>query len=275
MSVTKYNHARFMWYLIIPPIIVVLSLSFILWYLSRKGADPFVAEKATRLAEDAQTEISFLRTKNFFLRVLEKTAYRFKVISLRTHNGLNDLTQAIKIRRQRFQEEVMMKRSLEEAKASLPEKATARNGFFKRLVKNDAEETNIPKQEDPTGEPVSTEVVLEQPIFRRVKPVETHDEKQMLSAFRPTVSETLTRPEVPVRIKTQADIAREEDLIARIAVNPKDFVAYEGLGDYYMEIGNVKDAKECYRQVLKLSPVQRMVKIKIRRLEKLLSGKAE
>ena len=67
--------------------------------------------------------------------------------------------------------------------------------------------------------------------------------------------------------------APEEDLIGRIANNPKDYEAYEALGDFYMESGNIKDAKECYRQVLKLSPVQRMVKIKIRRLEKLLSQK--
>jgi len=37
----------------------------------------------------------------------------------------------------------------------------------------------------------------------------------------------------------------------------------------------MKDAKDCYRQVLKLSPVQRMVKIKIRRLEKLLTKARE
>jgi cytochrome c-type biogenesis protein CcmH/NrfG len=64
-------------------------------------------------------------------------------------------------------------------------------------------------------------------------------------------------------------------MIARIARDPKDFTSYEALGDYYLESENIRDAKECYRQVLKLSPVHRMVKIKIRRLEKLLTKAGE
>ena len=70
-------------------------------------------------------------------------------------------------------------------------------------------------------------------------------------------------------IKKEA-ISHEEDFITAIAKNPKDFQAYEKLGDYYMDNGNIKDAKECYRQVLRLSPANREVKMKIRRLEKML-----
>lgn len=62
----------------------------------------------------------------------------------------------------------------------------------------------------------------------------------------------------------------EELLIGRIVSNPRDVEAYERLGDYYLENENYIDAKECYRQVLKLSPVNRLVKIKIRRLERVL-----
>lgn len=62
----------------------------------------------------------------------------------------------------------------------------------------------------------------------------------------------------------------EEILIERISMNPRDIEAYERLGDYYLEQDNLTDAKECYRQVLKLSPAYRLVKIKIRRLERLL-----
>lgn len=62
----------------------------------------------------------------------------------------------------------------------------------------------------------------------------------------------------------------EDILVERIALNPRDIEAYERLGDYYLEQGNLTDAKECYRQVLKLSPAYRLVKIKIRRLERLL-----
>lgn len=244
-----------MWYLIIPPIIVVLSLSFVLWYLSRKGADPLVAEKASRLGEEAQGQISFLRTKNFFLRILEKTAYRFKVVSLRIHNMLNDLTQTLKVRRRRFQEGVLAKRSLEQVKVSRQEKIVARGSFLQRSAEYDKSEAPAEEQEKPESILVPS-VPLQSPL-----------------SSRPMVSETAVRPEA-IRERTPTDISREENLIARIALNPKDFVAYEGLGDYYLETGNFKDAKECYRQVLKLSPVQRAVKIKIRRLERIFFEKA-
>lgn len=62
----------------------------------------------------------------------------------------------------------------------------------------------------------------------------------------------------------------EDILVERISLNPRDIEAYERLGDYYLEQNNLVDAKECYRQVLKLSPAYRLVKIKIRRLERLL-----
>ena len=89
------------------------------------------------------------------------------------------------------------------------------------------------------------------------------------------VSETAAEPEGMRKRRIVRGDTREADLIGRIAADPKDFSAYEALGDYYLEIGNIKDAKECYRQVLRLSPTHRMVKIKIRRLEKLLTQKAE
>lgn len=75
---------------------------------------------------------------------------------------------------------------------------------------------------------------------------------------------------VPVADDASAKNQLEEILIERISMNPRDIEAYERLGDYYLEQDNLTDAKECYRQVLKLSPAYRLVKIKIRRLERLL-----
>lgn len=276
-----------MWYLIIPPIIVVVSLSFVLWYLSRKGADPLVVEKASQLVEEAKEQISFLRTKNFFLRILEKTAYRFKVASLKMHNKLNDLTQNLKARRSRFQEKVLAKKSLEQEKASKQERTVSHEGFLHHFAKHTKNWAGVGEQKKSVS--VSnqassiTEVVLEKPIFRRPKSGEISEENRLnyvsrdpisqQSVPRPMVSETMTRPET-VSERTQGGTSREDGLITRIAIDPKDFSAYEGLGDYYLEIGNINDAKECYRQVLKLSPAHRIVRIKIRRLEKILSEKA-
>lgn len=84
--------------------------------------------------------------------------------------------------------------------------------------------------------------------------------------FREEVQETSNLPLETTSVKNQL----EEILIERISMNPRDIEAYERLGDYYLEQDNLTDAKECYRQVLKLSPAYRLVKIKIRRLERLL-----
>ena len=62
-----------------------------------------------------------------------------------------------------------------------------------------------------------------------------------------------------------------EYFVFQVTVNPKDIEAYERLGEYYMEIKSYNDAKECFKQVIKLNPGNRNVKYKIRRLEYLLS----
>ncbi|OGI15452.1 MAG: hypothetical protein A2878_01585 [Candidatus Moranbacteria bacterium RIFCSPHIGHO2_01_FULL_54_31] len=255
-----------MWYLIIPPIIVIASLSLVLWYLSRKGANPLIAEKALQLGEEAVEQISFLRTKTFALRLLEKTAYRFKVVSLQLHNALHNLTQSLKERQRSFKEKPSAAESAEALPISEQAPVTRERGFFRQLAGTKSGLTGI-APEAPQAVPPRMADEVPQPVTRTF-PEAAMDQSEVV--LRPMVSETAAHPETP-RQRTQAEIAREENLIARIAVNPKDFVAYEGLGDYYLEIGNIRDAKECYRQVLKLSPAHRMVRIKIRRLEKIVS----
>lgn len=268
-----------MWYLIVPPIIVVMSLSFVLWYFSRKGADPLIAEKAFRLGEKAEQQISFVRTKAFLLRVLEKTASRFKVRSLRMHNVLHDFTQTLKARQRRFQDRATVATGMPGVSGQ-EERHTARTGFFRRLTKKTQANTDMPRPKE-QSEPADHssgyvpeqgndtmiavgQAVVSTSVAARIT-LATSEE-----TVRPMVSETMAYPIQP-RARTEADMRREEELIARIADNPKDFAAYEGLGDHYLDVGNTRDAKECYRQVLRLSPAHRMVKIKIRRLEKLFS----
>lgn len=261
-----------MWYLIVPPIIVVVSLSFVLWYLSRKGADPLVAAKVSRLEGEAEQKVSFLRTKTYFLRLLEKTAYRFKVISLKVHNALHNLTHSLKESQRRFQAKSVVPELSEKmteqtgAAEQKPDigRADESRSFLKRYreKKEKTREETVSSQTE--KEITAEQATLSTPAIVLESP---------LSA-RPMVSETVTHPEKE-RAVTREQSLREAELIASISANPKDFAAYEQLGDYYLEIGNVKDAKECYRQVLKLSPVQRMARIKIRRLEKILSQETE
>ena len=246
-----------MWYLVVPPIVVVLSLSFLLWYLSRKGADPVIAEKL--LASKRETGgVSFPRTKEFFLRILEKSGQYFKVTSLRLHNTLHEFTQSVK-------------KSRAKVHTALVSPAEPRGGNDSKIIFTD--ESVAPTPLEPRA-PRSVEALLSTPIVRKERVSESAFQVEKKEEIpRPMVSEVAVHPERKKRV--HPNVAREESLIGRIARDPKDFTAYEELGDYYLEMENIKDAKECYRQVLKLSPVHRMVKIKIRRLEKLLTKAGE
>ena len=248
-----------MWYLVVPPIIVVLSISFLLWYLSRKGEDPTVAQK---VLDHVDTGVSFPRTKEFFLKILEKTGQYFKVTSLRMHNGLHEFTQSVKASRVRVHTALVSSDQKED----------------------EGGEERVMLSPSPQGETARTEEAvvftdrtsIETPFVRKERPAfdAASLEEKKEETPRPMVSEVAVHPEKRKRV-FRPNAIREESLIARIARDPKDFTAYEELGDYYLEMENIKDAKECYRQVLKLSPVHRMVKIKIRRLEKLLTRAGE
>lgn len=85
---------------------------------------------------------------------------------------------------------------------------------------------------------------------------------------RPMISDEVTLPQ-----KKDEKDRYEQVLIERIALNPRDVEAYERLGDYYMENGNLSDAKECFKQVLRLSPLSRRARFRMRRVEKSLSGR--
>ena len=255
-----------MLYLIVPPIIIVLTLVLLLWYLSKKASDPLVNERALAM-DDLQKRARFQGIREWRLRFLEKFAQKSKTNSLRMHNALHTWLQSIRASRKKVEEE---KHLVEE--------------YQKEEIYNYEEYI----EETPTAPEsvVTAPVVVEKsessfaiPLIRRHKRGEAEEtstsqpvrtEPKSLDE-RPMVSDRVALPDSK-RLASRGK-APEEDLIGRIATNPKDFEAYEALGDFYMENGNIKDAKECYRQVLKLSPVQRMVKIKIRRLEKLLSQK--
>lgn len=85
--------------------------------------------------------------------------------------------------------------------------------------------------------------------------------------IKPMVSEKVVVPQSKPEIKNRL----ERILIERIAANPKDTEAYERLGEYYFEIENYQHSKECFKQVIKLDPMNINVKDKMRRLERLLT----
>lgn len=268
-----------MWHLIIPPIVVVVCFVLILWYLSLRGSDPEVAKRALAIGDAHEGRIR-AALRGFFLRVLEKLAQRFKVMSLRVHNTFHDLLQSVKEKRKISDEQMAADMDGSEPESLVDEERGLDEGIVEEPSKPAMDGASSLAKMPGFSEEAAVEAFpapafsLTIPLKRRKK---DETESTIVSdpladrAVRPMVSDHMVRPERPKRKLIPKPI--EEDLIARIAVNPKDYTAYEALGDFYMERGSIQDAKECYRQVLKLSPVQRMVKIKIRRLERLLSQK--
>lgn len=256
-----------MLYLIVPPIIIVLTLILLLWYLSRKASDPLVSERALEM-DNAQKRARFQGIREWRLRFLEKFAQKSKTNSLRMHNALHTWLQSIRASRKQVAEEQHV---IEEYDKEEVYSATEYREEETVVVSEPAMASTVVVERSASSFAI--------PLIRRHKRGE--EEEVVTTQFsqpepksldeRPMVSDRVALPDSK-RLSARGK-APEEDLIGRIATNPKDFEAYEALGDFYMENGNIKDAKECYRQVLKLSPVQRMVKIKIRRLEKLLTQK--
>jgi tetratricopeptide (TPR) repeat protein len=281
-----------MWHLIVPPIVVVICFVFIVWYLSLRGSDPEVAEQVETMG-DAHGSAFRLRMKIFSLRVLEKLAQRFKLLSLRVYNGFHVFLQSVKEKRklsdmqQQELESVSQEKSiaLEEDALIQSNDVSQETGRYvaegKMVEQQDVADRNITQgtnahsPEASSADSIPSEVKaasfnIAVPLRRRHKEEDVHNTDSLV-LIRPMISEQVARPE---KLKRKVlERPAEEELIGRIATNPKDYTAYEALGDFYMERGSIQDAKECYKQVLKLSPVQRLVKIKIRRLERLLSQK--
>ena len=117
-------------------------------------------------------------------------------------------------------------------------------------------------------------ILSEKGIFKKLKDYKL-EKKQYLNKeeteeeVRPMISDEVVSPQLKIKAETKDRL--EELLIERIAINPKDTEAYERLGEYYMEIKNYEFAKECFKQVMKLNPLNKNVKYRMKRLENLLS----
>ena len=208
----------------------------------------------------------FQGVREWQLRFLEKLAQRSKNSSLRMHNALHNWLQSIRASRKEVQKEKQLVEEYQEREGEDAPEEVVEEVVERPLVTAEVVPMKEESRHEGFGIPLmrrrKREEEEKKPIIPKIVPARTEEE-------RPMVSEKAALPDT----KRRGGKAPEEELISRIATNPKDFEAYEALGDFYMDNGNIKDAKECYRQVLKLSPVQRMVKIKIRRLEKILSQK--
>lgn len=213
-----------MLYLIIPPIIIIVSLVFLLFLLSRKRTEFYEVESQNsggnffgKSIVNKVKSADYSRVNNLMLHLLEKITGKSKVALLRFHNITDRWFRSIRKKRDNG--------------ASNKEVGTVM--IEKSIVKKEVVEINLEKED---------------------------------KIIQPMISKEVTEPETKMSIKNEL----ERILIERIAVNPRDIEAYERLGDYYTEQKNFEEARECYGQVLKLSPGHYQAKIRLRRISKIL-----
>ncbi len=264
-----------MWYLVIPPIVFILSLGLLFWFLSKKSSDPAVLG---RMADSEiippPRRILFIKEETY-IRVLEKIAKRLNLLSLKFHNRFNQFSSSLRTRREKMREQ-------HEAASLAAEKNRFWERWQRRHGRNEegvlpAEEATLPLSAAPDPERV---VVKQVPKEESLADVALEKAGRLREAGKSLGGSLISKSEETVRVFRRRRMTpsgekqlSEEELIDRIARNPKDALAYEQLGDFYMENGNLSDAKACYRQVIKLSPLNREVKEKVRRLERLLVQK--
>lgn len=216
-------------YFVLPPIIIVVSLAFAIFLISRKSLEIEKRILENRKKEDSSKLVVSAKAK--WLQLLEKMSHWFKVLSLKIHNWNENKLKMLKKK----------KIEVNVAKEKFDREDERKRRVIPVVRKIDIQVSK--KEREEMQERKDTE--------KREK-----DEAQGIMVSKRVVHPDDTRKEL------------EEALINRIAADPRDIEAYERLGDYYISQNNVNDAQECYRQVLKLNPQSLSVKGKIERLNK-------
>ncbi|MDD5464499.1 MAG: hypothetical protein PHP62_05085, partial [Candidatus Moranbacteria bacterium] len=215
---------------ILPPIIIVISISILIMFLFRKAAQipegEFIADEQRNENEKKSFKL-FQAVGQLGLKILERLMHHSKLLSLKFHNVSNAWFQTIREKRQRS---VQLQKEEQEKKI---------------LFNTELQQVDEMKSSETVNVQYKSNVVEE------------------VRSTRPMVKDAVTMPrQKMVKEKNQL----EEALIKRIAVNPRDIEAYERLGDYYLEGDNFQDSLECFKQVLRLSPAHHKARLRIRRL---------
>jgi len=263
-------------YSIIPPILIVLSLVGIIVILIRKYArskqqiDEAVRQEQQAEAEGAKKrfvrDVVWGKSKAFFLAILDGMVKFFRFLFFRLGSVFSQWSVKIKTKRQERLEG--KKRTQQDAPERNYSDILERLRDYKISSRRSRIEIGQDRAED-GGETVAEEMIEETEAIKISNAAEVPVKIKNIreKEIRPMVSETAANPEPRAEIRDRL----EELLIERVAANPKDIEAYERLGEYYMEIKSYEFAKECFKQVIKLDPLNRNVKYKMRRLEHLLS----
>lgn len=260
-----------MWPLIIPPIVFVLCLGFLVWFLSKKSADPGVQERLALAGKVPKPKrFLFFFKEETGIRILERILQHLKLVSLKFHNRFQEFSNFLRRKREQATEWKNTPPAQEEKPLVLSEED--KDGFWDRWHRRHRATLEPVTKEEITSEPENTgegeRVTINNVAEGRGTASRFSGLRKKVTALSPTSTEYFSRNKRT--IAPPRKLLSEEELIDRIAKNPKDAASYEELGDYYMANENLEDAKACYRQVIKLSPLNREVKEKVRKLERLL-----
>jgi len=217
--------------------ILVIALASLAVMLGRKSADLKKIKSFQPQTGSPEEKVSWKSRLNYVgrktLHVLEKILDLSKAAFKKTEQMFSIWAAKLRARRKgkKFEEITTGNFPKEPDEASVLEE----------LEKNEEMSTNLTQKGDNMGY-AGSEVV----VRRRI-------------AEEPIV--------IPKKEPLPEDRVREAALIYRIAENPKDLEAYREIGDYYMGIGNIKDAKESFKMVLKLRPRDLKAKSSLREIE--------
>lgn len=254
-----------MLYSLIPPILIVLSLIGIILMLVSKSKEVANLPEDHFLDREADMEnmgffgrvawkiksIKWDDVKHLFLRILEWIARKSRLIFLRLESRFANLSSDIRSKRQ-----------ARVNKDSANPEVRTENDIIRKLKEYKADKNSGAETIEEIAAP-KKKSFLEASKEVAVKRAIATEEREV----KPMISDKVVNPRVRTEIKDRL----EELLIERIAINPKDIEAYERLGEYYMEIKSYNDAKECFKQVIKLNPSDRNAKYRMKRLETILA----
>lgn len=259
-----------MLYSTIPPILIILSLAGIIIFFMKKAPQIARLKDEDEFEEEGMSEMNgagFLgkiiwKIKNIngsgikhaLLFFSEKLTRQARIIFLRLESKSKSLNDLIRDKRNRHRAEKKLPAIEKNEEDVIMEKI---NEYQPKKKSYLAEMKNVLKKETVAGRRKRTD---DADSFARASA--DKDEK----IIKPMVSDRVATPSNRAEMKDRL----EDLLIERIAANPKDTEAYERLGEYYMEIDSLNDAKECFKQVLKLDAKNRNVKYRMRVLETMM-----
>jgi hypothetical protein len=233
-----------MFWIYIPPIIFIAALVALVVVIGKKKAalkeKGVLREEATKAHSASRSERFGARLKTFWkhtLRFLEWLLQAVKFGFKKSEAGLSGLLHRMKEKR-----------------------------LGKKIPKTPEED--ISKLEYFREEPAVSRVTKVKKVIECVEDEEIPAGKMDLS--RQGVVVKKKEDPIPQRIVPEVapeDKVRENALIHRIAENPKDIEAYREIGDYYLSVGDIKDAKDSFKMVLKLRPRDLKAKSSLREIE--------